>query len=199
MGLNAKRLYFVLCGLIILALIALGGSAYVASGVLQKKSKDVRAARLKTLALEQKQTKLTKAKADIERYRELAQIAKSIVPQDKDQARTVREISNLAAANGIKLGSITFPSSTLGSETTVKGSIDSQLKAVKNIPGTYVMNISVRSDTKASPKFTDFIDFLEALEQNRRTALVAGITLTPDSKNPNILQFSLTLDEYIKP
>lgn len=199
MFLNAKRLYLVLCGLVVLALAAIGGSAYMANGVLQGKSKDVSAARLKTLALEEKQTKLTKAKADIEKYRELAQIAKSIVPQDKDQARTVREISNLAATNGIKLGSITFPSSTLGSVTAPKGSIDSQLKAVKNIPGTYVMNISVRSDAKASPKFADFIKFLEALEQNRRTALVAGITLIPDTKNPNVLQFSLTLDEYIKP
>jgi len=41
------------------------------------------------------------------------------VPQDKNQAEAVREIVNLAAANGVTLASITFPTSSLG--TTVAG------------------------------------------------------------------------------
>src|SRR5688572_28207434 len=100
--LNAKRLYLVLCGMVVLALGALGASVYFAGGLLQKQSGQVYDARLKTLALEDRQARLTKAKIDIDKYKELAEVAKSIVPQDKDQARTVREINNLAAANNIK-------------------------------------------------------------------------------------------------
>lgn len=194
MWLNARKLYFVLCGLVVVALIMVGGSVYFASGFLKNKSKVVSDARLKTLVLEQKQAELRKAKADIEKYKELAEIAKSIVPQDKDQAQTVREISNLAAANGVTIGAITFPSSSLGASPG-----DTQLKAVASIPGTFVLNITVRSDTKASVPYSNLLGFLESLEQNRRTALVTGISLNPDTKNPGKVQFTLTLDEYIKP
>lgn len=199
MRLDAKRLYFVLCGFVVLALLVLAAGVYVANGLLQQKSRDVYSARLKTLSLEERQNKLRKAKADIEKYKELAEIAKGIVPQDKDQAQTVREISNLATASGVKLGSITFPTSSLGAKSTVKGTTDSQLKPVESISGTYVLNITVQSDSKASASFDSFVSFLESLEQNRRTALVKGVTLTPDAKNPRNLQFTLTLDEYIKP
>lgn len=195
MWLNAKRVYYILCGLIAVSLIALGACGYFANGFLKTQSKDVHDARLKTMVLEQTQSGLTKAKADIEKYKELAEIAKDIVPQDKDQAQTVREISNLAAENGVKLGGITFPTSTLGAKATT----DSQLKAVQSIKGTYSLEITVRSDSKASAPYNNFLGFLQSLESNRRTALVTGITLTPDTKSPGKIQFSLTINEYIKP
>jgi hypothetical protein len=200
MLLTAKKLYLVLCTLVGLALVALAGSAYMANQVLTQKSKVVHDASLKTKTLEDRQNKLRKARANIEKYKDLAQIATSIVPRDKNQAQTVREITSLAARNGIKLGSITFPSSSLGNTTApAGGSGDSQLKAVPTIPGTFVLSITVTSDTKAPATFKNFIKFLEALEQNRRTALVTGITITPDTSNPDELQFTLTLNEYIKP
>lgn len=197
MFLSAKKLYLVLCGLVVLSLAALGASSYLGLQILRQKSTDVHDARLKNLALEERQNRLRKAKADIAKYGELANIARSIVPQDKDQARTVREITNLAEANGIKLGAITFPSSSLGSVAAKKS--DSQLKAVPKIPGTFVMTIEAASDSQAPTPYKSFTAFLEALEQNRRTALVTGITITPDALNPNNIQFALTIEEYIKP
>ena len=195
MKLDAKNLYYLLCGLVVVAILALGACVYLATGFLKEKSKGVHDARLKTAVLEQREAALRKAKADIEKYKGLAEIAKSIVPQDKDQARTVREISNLAAANGIKLGSIAFPSSSLGAQ----GGGDAQLLPVESIPGTMSLKINVNSDSKNSAQYTSFLNFLKALEQNRRTALVTGVTLTPDAKSPGKIQFTLTLDEYIKP
>ena len=195
MWFNAKRVYFILSGLIVAAVLALGACVYIANSFLKTKSKDVHDARLKTLVMEQTQSSLQKAKSDIEKYKGLSEIAKDIVPQDKDQVQTVREISNLAAKNGIRLGGITFPTSTLGGS----GKDDSQLKPVKSINGTYTLVITVRSDSKASATYTNFLQFLQDLEKNRRTALVTGIALTPDAKAPNKVQFSLTISEYIKP
>lgn len=194
MWLNARKLYFLLCGLIVIAVLLLGVCVYLALGFLKDKSKDVHDARLKTMVLEQRQNGLRKARADIDKYKDLAEIAESIVPQDKDQAQTVREISNLAAANGVKLGSISFPTSSLGAQ-----GVDAQLKPVPTIPGTFVLNIAINSDGKVSAPYNNVLNFLSALEQNRRTALVTGITLTPDTKSPGRVQFSLTIDEYIKP
>jgi len=195
MTVTAKRLYMLLLGLIGLALVLLFVSVYSASGLLKNKSKAIADANVAMQVLEQKQLQLTKARADIEKYKSLSEIAKSIVPQDKDQAQTIREIVTIAAANGIKLGSITFPSSNLGDAKVPY----SQLKAVKAIPGVYSQDITVQSDTLAPTTFASFMGFLDALEHNRRTALVNGITLQPDAKNPGKLSFMLTISEYVKP
>lgn len=202
MWLNAKRLRFVLIGLIALAFVVLAVSVYIASELLKSKSKNVQEAQLKAAVLEEEQNALRKAKSDVEKYKELSEIAASIVPRDKDQAQTVREINNLAASNNVKIGAITFPASQLGSKTGAKGAngmSDSQLKPVTGIAGTYSLNITVKSDGKAPAKWSDFINFLEGLEQNRRTALVTGVALTPDTKDPSKLQFILNIDEYIRP
>jgi hypothetical protein len=193
---TAKRLYYLLLGAIALSIVALLASVYAANLVLEGQAKRVTDAKTKTQVMDEKQRQLTKARADIAKYQPLADIAKSIVPQDKDQSQTVREIVNLAAANGIKLGSITFPSSSLGG----KGAADkSQLKAVKGISGVYTQDITVESDGSVPSSYGSFLNFLDALEHNRRTALVSGISLQPDAEDPSTLTFTLNLSEYIKP
>lgn len=192
---GAKRLYLLLKIAMGLAIIVLLLSAYAATQLLKGQSANVRETRLKNLVFEEKQRQLAKSKADIQKYQELADIAKSIVPQDKDQAQTVREIVTIAAANNIKLGGITFPASSLGDNKTPL----SQLKAEKGLPGVYALEIIVQSDSSEPARYNDFITFLDALEHNRRTALVTGISLQPDVSDPSRLSFTLTLKEYIKP
>lgn len=195
MRLGAKKLYYLLLGLSVLAFGALLGATYAADALLRQKAGDVREARLNSLALEQQQRQLIKAKAAIQANQQLADIAKHIVPQDKDQAQTVREIVNIAAEHNIKLSSVAFPSSTLGS----KNDEYSQLTAVKGIPGVYSLDITIQSDSSQPATYADFLAFLEAIEHNRRTALVTHVALQPSQKDANLLTFSLTLREYIKP
>lgn len=195
MNLSAKNLYFGMIGVCVLALAALLAGAYGVDKVLERKSEDVRAARLDGLVLEEEQRRLAKARADIEKYQSLAEIAKHIVPQDKDQAQTVREIVKIAAAHNISLGSITFPSSSLGGKNADR----SQLTPVKDIPDVYSLEITIQSAGGKSALYGDFLEFLKALEHNRRTALVKDITLRPEKDDPSKLQFTLKLVEYIKP
>ncbi|HSX32417.1 MAG TPA: hypothetical protein VLF43_04080 [Candidatus Saccharimonadales bacterium] len=200
---TAKRLHFALIGVICLSIVILFGCVYAANGLLVKQSKRIADAQLKNLVVDEKQRSIAKAKSDIEKYRDLAAIAKGIVPQDKDQAQTVREIVNIADANGVKLGTITFPSSTLGAAkpgTKIVGNPAlSQLTAVKGLSGVYSLNITVDSDASSPASYDKFINFLDALEHNRRTALVNGITLQPNGTDPSKLTFSLIISEYIKP
>ena len=138
----------------------------------------------------------------VKTYAELEKIAKSVVPQDKDQAEAVREIVNIAAANGVSLSTISFPASNLGSlnaqATTTTTSL-SQLQPVKNIPGVYQLQISVVGDPNKPVAYDKFISFLAALERNRRTAQVSTISIQPNLANRNLLTFTLSLNEYIKP
>jgi len=192
---NAKRLYILLTIGVVLSIAVLFGGVYGATKVLQWQSKQLVDAKTHMAVLDQKRAQLTKAQTDIQKYKELGTIAKNIVPQDKDQAQTVREIVNIANRSGVKLGMITFPASTLG---TAKGT-RSQLTAVKGISGVYSLDITVQSDPTSPVSYSTFINFLDALEHNRRTALVKGVTIQPDSLNSSNLSFTLNISEYVKP
>jgi hypothetical protein len=198
---SAKRLYFMLLGSIGLCIVVLIGGIYGASAVLQKQSKNLVDAKTTSAVLDQKQQQLSKARADITKYKTLGEIAQNIVPQDKDQAQTVREIVAIAEGNGISLGSITFPNSTLGGTGT--GALAnpklSQLKPVKGIGGVYSLEIAIESDVTHPSDYSQLLSFLDALEHNRRTALVNGISIQPDAQKPGKFSFTLNVSEYIKP
>jgi hypothetical protein len=219
---SSKRLYFIFLGLIGLLFIGLIAGTYGANNLLGTQADKLTALKAKNQALNQEQQSLANAKRDIQKYGDLEKIAKIVVPQDKNQAEAVREIVNLAGANGVNLASITFPSSTLGSSTTAtpttsgatvtspntpspagnpKSSFNalSQLQPIKNIPGVYLLQITLANDDKHAVGYFSFINFLSSLEHNRRTAQVSTISLQPSTINPNVFTFSLTLNEYIKP
>ncbi len=209
---NGKRLYYGLIGLIILLIVGLVGGAYSANQLLSQRANSLIALKAKDQALAQEQTSLVQAKRDINRYATLNRIAHAVVPEDKDQAEAVRELVNIAASNGVVLGSITFPSSTLGASSSTSTSTNtpapslnsptnklSQLVAVKGLPGVYQLTITVASDPQKPAQYSQIINFLSGLELNRRTAQVNSISLQPEPQNPKLLTFSLTLNEYIKP
>ena len=194
---DSKRFYFVLLGVISFLVLSLIGGAYGVDALLSGQSKSLFDKRLQLGVLSAQQQQLMRAKKDIEKYQTLADIAKSVVPQDKDQAQTVRQIASLAASNGISLASISFPSSTLGA--TIGGTKLSQLLPVKGVPGVYNLQISVTSNQNQPVPFSKFIRFLGALEHNRRTAEVANISIVPNQEDRGTLTFNLVLNEYIKP
>ncbi len=196
---NSKRLYQILVSAIVLMAAGLLVGASVLSSILEKQSATLAEQRQQLAVLEGRDTALKRAKADVKKYQDLAKIAKSIVPQDKNQAQTIGEIVKLAKQNSIQLGSFSFPTSTLGAKVGGSKPGLSQLLRVKEIPGVYGLQITVQSDSTKPVPYNNFIRFLEALEQNRRTAQVSNIVISPNSTNPSNISFSLTLQEYIKP
>lgn len=197
-------------GVTILLGLGIFGAAYLGNSLLQKQANKLVGLKLDSKVAVEQESSLAQAKKDIAKYSELESEAKVIVPQDKDQAEAVKEIVKIASGSGIKLGSISFPTSTLGQKATKSsGSSKSssstakvpftQVEKVTDIPGLYSMSITVQSSKDMPVTYNDLINFLNRLEQNRRTAQVTGVTITPDSKNPNNLSFSLIINLYIKP
>lgn len=212
MKLNSKRVYFLIIGFISLMFIGLIGATYGIAQMLSTQSNQLLDQKAKAAALQQEQIGLVNAKKQVKTYADLDTIAKSVVPEDKDSVQTIREITNIAAANKITLSSIALPNSTLGSNVkTTLGSTSavvhssspkdkySQLTPVKNIPGVYVFEVTIASEPSKPVSYDRFISFLHDLEQNRRTALVSSINITPYASNHSLITFTLTLDEYIKP
>lgn len=188
-------------------------SIVVGNNMLQKKSDQLVALKLDNRLLEEQQIALVQANKDIEKYADLEKIAKSIVPQDKDQAKTVREIVELAAESGVPIASISFPSSNLGQgqpqvvTPTESGTAPAtpaappitQVKPVDGIPGVFQLEINVQSDNGGPISYANLITFLTKLEQNRRTAQVSQITISPVPKDIRLLTLQLTINVYIKP
>lgn len=213
-----KRTYFLLVGLTSLLIIAIIGSAYGSRQVLAGKSVQLIDLKAKLEGYTAQQTGLIKAKQDIATYKDLYTIAKVVVPENKNQAETVRQIVKLAGDNSIQLGSISFPSSTLGTgpaagaatlnrptlnsampKTSFSKADLSQLIPVAGSPGVYVLQINVASDSTKPASYPQLISFLSALENNRLTAEVTTVNIVPDSTLTNRFSFTLSLNSYIKP
>lgn len=192
---TAKRLHLLLWATFGLLLIGLLGTTYGASKMLQSKSNQLATSRALASQLSTQQTGLQKSKHDIARYSDLEKITKAIVPQDKDQAQAVREITNIASANNISLTTISFTSSTLGS---TKPSL-SQLTPVANIPGVYNLQITIGNNANNTVTFNQLDAFLRGLENNRRTAAVSSLSIQPQANSANRLTFTLIINTYIKP
>ncbi len=207
---NSKRAYLLTVGFLCILCIGIVASTVFAFKLLSAESNKLVGAKLQNELLDKQQLALMSANKSAERYAELDKIARSIVPQDKDQAKAVREIVKIADESGVKLGIISFPASTLGAvkPKTSPGTpstgattkvTETQVKPVTGIPGVYVMEITITQDSTRPVTYAKLIEFLERLENNRRTAQVSDVTIQPTPQNRNLLSFSMIVNEYIKP
>jgi len=197
---NSKRLFFALCGLVVVINLVGVGALVYGNKLLKKQNEKLTALKVEASSLEEVQRSLVSAKKDVETYADIESIAKTVVPQEKDQAKTVREIIKLADESGISIASISFPSSSLGNKsgasTTATG--NTQTQKVDGISNVERLEVTVNSNTGRPVSFVSFVSFLEKLEQNRRTSQVTNINIQPVSDNRNFLTFTLTLNVYIK-
>lgn len=223
---TAKKVFY---GLIIISFLLGGliiGTAVLGNIVFKKQFEKLSELKAKSQVLEQQSLSLIKAKQDIEEYSELDKIAKQIVPQDKDQAGTVREINRIAEESGITLSGISFEPSTLGDSRPVQAAPSpensdgsgepantpqeaatspaataralTQVQPVSGIPGVYSLGVIIQTGENSTVSYEQFLTFLEKLESNRRTAHVGRISIVPQDGGANVT-FSLTLNAFVKP
>lgn len=201
---NSKKVFFLLVAVCVLLIGAAGFATYTGAAFLKSKGTTILEYKLQNAVLEDKELAIIQAKKDIETYAELEKVAKSIVPQEKDQARTVREIDAIATDAGVPLTSIEFPESALGTvKNTSKKAIipnTSQLTEVPGMKGLYAMDITVAANEITMPvEYSKVLNMLGGLERNRRTAYITALTITPNKDNRNLVNFTLTIKVYIKP
>jgi len=215
---NSKRVYYFMLGLS----VVLGGLAaftlVYGDVVLKNKADRLLQLRLEDELLDEKQAALVKASKDIVQYEELEKTAKAVVPQDKDQARAVREIFRIAEQSGIKISGVSFPTSNLGAKNTTSTTSNpdapgekaaanaptspvSQAKPVEGINGVYALEMTITPNNEQLVTFDQFLSFLKRLENNRRTAQVTSAKIDPVGENTNspYVDFTLTINIFVKP
>ncbi len=200
-------------GLMVVAFLAI---SFAGVGKLSKKSKELVDVKLKTKTLDSQLTALEAAKKQIAKYGYFNDVAKTVIPNDKDQAKAVLDITQQANKSGISIASITFPTSTLGGRTTstsaTSGSSSlnaiSQAIPVTGIKGLYSLQLTVvpltgpnvTTDNKVT--YPKFLDFLKRIEHDRRTAQITQISIQPmsDKSGPTgEISFSLVINIFIRP
>lgn len=212
---QSRRFFFVMINLLCLSIFLLLGAVFAGNILLQEQSKELNDLKVQNKIIEEQERSLTQAKRDIEKYQELDEIARAIVPQDKEQTRTVREITRIATESGITLNAITFPASSLGQKSAAaptqssseEGGGDSskpktppitQAQPVSGLSDVYALEIVISTPENRPVPYNRFLSFLERLESNRRTAHVDKISIKPSSGGTG-LSFVLTLNAYVKP
>ncbi|HYF96985.1 MAG TPA: hypothetical protein VD947_03015 [Patescibacteria group bacterium] len=210
---NAKKFSYLMIALVTVLCLAIISIVVIGDGLFKKQSEKLSSLKAQNQVIKEQEVSLAQAKADIEKYQDLDTIAKSVVPQDKDQAKTVREINAIALESSVKLQQISFSTSNLGQavpkapattesgETTPKSTAQPSISQVKPIPGingVYGLEITVSSGDANPVSYYRFLQFLEKLESNRRTAHVSNINVVP-TDNRNEVTFSLVLTAYLKP
>lgn len=214
---TTKRFFYLMAAVSIILPLLILGTAVGGNKLLQKQADKLADLRAQNQVVEDQKISLIRGKEDIDRYTELDEIARTIVPQDKDQARTVREINAIAAKSGIRLQAVSFSASNLGEaakpvqQSGSEGGTPApaptaqaapsgitQVTPVEGIPGVYALEISISPATDQPIPYYQFLSFLERLENNRRTAHVDNISVTPVEGTSGVT-FTLTLNAYVKP
>lgn len=215
-NITPKKLRFILIAVLLLSAIVFLAITSYGMKSLNVKSQELVDAKLKNRTVEAQLTSLELAKKQVEKYTYFNDVAKTVIPNDKDQAQAVLDIFKLANQSGIPINSITFPASNLGvraapASATGAGSTTSaisQAKAVEGIKGLYSLELTIapqngpQISTSRAATYAKFLDFLQRLERNRRTAQVAQVSIQPQlspSGEVRNINFSLSVNIFIRP
>jgi hypothetical protein len=217
MKIDNKKLSWILSAGLVASLLVFLGVMSVGLSKLSAESKHMVDLKVKSQIADSQLSNLEQTKKDVEKYSVFKDVAKTVIPNDKNQAETVLEINQMASDAGIALQSITFPASTLGLGVTSTSTAQqdatssastskaiSQAKPVSGIPGLYSLQLTItpQSDKDAPPDkvvtYAKMLDFLNRIENNRHTAQITQVSIQPASNNQT-LSFSLIINIFIKP
>ncbi len=197
---TSKKMFYLLLGLFVVSLGIGGAGGYFGNQLLTEKSNELIKLKLEDEFLVEQQLALAQGRRDVEEFKSIDGLARAIVPQDKDQAGTIREITLIAEESGVSIAGFSFPASSLGEKSAKSNSKSapiSQLAPVEGMKDVYEMTIGIRNSSPVS--YDRLLTFLKNLENNRRTAQVASINITPNTSDRTMVDFNLDIRVYIRP
>ena len=214
MKFSARQLRFLLLGLLAASTVVFIAIAVLGLKALSQKSTRLVELKLESRTLDAQLTSLAAAKKQVENYSYFNDVAKTVIPLDKDQAKAIFVISKFAKQSGFKVGGITFPTSNLGrgsgGASTTNSSTEalSQAKPVEGIKGLYSLQVTVTPDISSQvpadqvSTYPKLIDFLERIERERRTAQIAEVSIQQRSEEnlpAEAINFTLIINVFMRP
>lgn len=218
MKLNSKRLRLMLASGLVLSIVAFFAIVLFGLSLLSSKSQKIVDLKVQNQTADAQLANLESSKKQVEQYSYFKDVAKTVIPSDKDQAESVLEIFQMANASGIAIQSITFPASSLGlttsttSTTTTQDATStgsaktalSQAVPVTGIPGLYSLALTITPESDSSVPaneqitYAKMLDFLNRIENDRRTAQITQVNIQPPTATQS-LSFDLVVNIFLKP
>ncbi len=207
-----KQLRMVLLGMLGIACLVFVAVCFFGLSWLSSKSQHMVDLKLQSKVLDDQLTSLAQAKKQVQDYSYVKNVAKEVIPNDKDQAQAVLEIFQIAQKSGITLQNISFPASNLGiggsaTHSTSSSALISQAKPVSGIKGLYSIQLTITPEggpqvpRNRQVTYAKMLNFLSRLEHNQRTAQITQVSINPQagSNGGADLTFALTTNIFIKP
>lgn len=178
---NAVVLNRVLMAAIMILIIATGVGFYFATQVLSNaalatnhKKSDAKMSEDNLLQLKRIETQLLAKKESATKARQLVASLEDFSYQD----RIIVDLSTYAARAGddVRVTNFNFTDPT---KPAIGPKNPSAIKGVRTLDATVTLNSPIR--------YTSFLKFLRAIEQNLTKMQVTGVNITPDSKDPNFI------------
>ncbi len=219
---NQNRLRLILLGLLAGASLLFFITAFGGLSLLSAKSQKLVELKTQNKTVDIQSSNLAASKKQVEQYAYFNDIAKTVLPTDKDQAQAAADIFKLADQSGIAIASITFPASDLGAKTPASSSSAdstnattapatsavSQAKPVEGIAGLYALELTISPQSGGGVvesklvTYSKLLDFLGRIEHNRRTAQITKVNIQPqitESGPSQFINFTLVINIFIKP
>lgn len=201
---NAKKVYISLIVIIVILVIATAGVFYGANIMLKKSSTKLSQLKIENAVLEQNEKVYQKAKNDLLKYEDLKNAVDEALPKEKDQAKALKELIQIASTTGVKIEKIEFTDSTLGDKAKATGSNPSaatsavtQAKPITGISGVQGIEMKITlagPNDKTSINYNSFINFLDLVSNNRRSMQISNLNI-----QPNLKKADLTINIFVKP
>lgn len=224
LNLDSKKLRLVLIAALALSVVVFIAILVMGLSALGTKSSQMVDLKVQSQTADAQLTNLEQAKKQVAKYSYFKEVAKTVIPSDKDQAAAVVEISRMADASGLGIQSITFPASTLGLTTSTTSTSSttqdatsatsstkaiSQAKPVSGIAGLYSLELTITplAGNNAPPDkqitYAKMLDFLSRIENNRHTAQISDLLITPSGSGNTVLGagfgFVVSVNIFLKP
>ncbi|HET8690191.1 MAG TPA: hypothetical protein VFL81_02040 [Candidatus Saccharimonadales bacterium] len=189
--LNARQLMFGLYGLIAVLIVAVGFGFYYAENFLSAAVADTNDLKDQANVAQQNVVKLQQLQSELTKQADVVQRTEQIMADSQQyqyQDQIVKDINTYAARTGVKVIGYDF------GDPTKKAANKTSLPSVS---GTQIITADLTLD--APVKYTHFLNFLQAIEQNLTKMQVTGVNITPDDQDADYVSNpGISLQIYVK-
>lgn len=187
---TSKKLFNLLLATCFMLLGVLGGGLYYGDQLLAKQATRIATARADDELVDRKKIIKQSLESKINELSQVNELANKFLPDSKNQDTLLAEFYTIAKNNGVIVTSISFDGGT-GTGTNAPSST-SQTKPLQNTKN--VLYISFNVQAKAVT-YDQLLNFLKAIETNRRKLQVINIGVTPKTDPKDADYGKLSIDE----
>lgn len=190
---KSKKVFLGMIALLVLTIGGIGGGIYVYDQQLTEQTKEISQLMADREVLEQQIKIYRDANQKIQELSYIDEIAKEVLPPNKEQAEVIAEINKFARESGMTVSSLEFG----GAQGNTPDSLDtSQTEVIAGL-GVRVLPVTVSIDP--SPSYDQVISFLQRIEINRRKMQVVSLDLTPQASDRSTFSSVIvTINIYLK-